>query len=94
MHIYDSLMVRAFDEPDALYGLVAESIEYPDDLSYVAFNMRPAARFHDDHPVTAQDVVFTINAQKTEGPPYSRNLLADVTEVVAETDTRVRIART
>ena len=51
-HIYDSLMVRAFDEPDAMYGLIAETIEYPTDLSYVAFNLRPEARFHDDEPVT------------------------------------------
>ncbi|MEM6897559.1 MAG: ABC transporter substrate-binding protein, partial [Pseudomonadota bacterium] len=32
IHMYDSLMVRAYDEPDALYGLVAETIEYPEDL--------------------------------------------------------------
>ena len=69
-HVYDSLMVRAYDEPDALYGLVAESIEYPEDLSYVAFNLRPEARFHDGEPVTADDVVFTVNALKTQGHPY------------------------
>jgi len=91
VHIYDSLMVRANDEPDALYGLVAETIEYPDDLSYVAFNMRPQARFQDGEPVTAQDVVFTLNALKTEGHPYYRNLLSDVISVEAETDQRVRI---
>lgn len=91
VHIYDSLMVRANDEPDALYGLIAETIEYPDDLSYVAFNMRPEARFHDGEPVTAQDVVFTINALKTDGHPYYRNLLADVIRAEAESDLRVRI---
>ncbi len=89
-HVYDGLMVRAYDEPDAIYGLIAETIEYPDDLSYVAFNMRPEARFHDGEPVTAQDVVFTINALKTEGHPYYRNLLSDVLLVEAETDLRVR----
>ncbi|MEL6682552.1 MAG: extracellular solute-binding protein [Pseudomonadota bacterium] len=89
-HIYDSLMTQSYDEPDAFYGLIAETIEYPDDLSYVAFNMRPEARFHDGEPVTAQDVVFTINALKTEGHPYYRNLLSDVENVTAETDLRVR----
>ena len=89
-HIYDSLMVRAFDEPDAMYGLIAETIEYPTDLSYVAFNLRPEARFHDGEPVTAEDVVFTINALRTEGHPFYRNLLDDVSDVVAETDHRVR----
>ncbi len=89
-HIYDSLMVRAYDEPDAMYGLIAETIEYPDDLSYVVFNLRPEARFHDGEQVTAQDVVFTINALKTDGHPYYRNLLSDVVAVEAESDQRVR----
>ena len=89
-HIYDSLMVRAFDEPDALYGLVAETIEYPDDLSYVAFEMRPEARFHDGTPLTADDVVFTIDALRTKGHPYYRNFLADVETVIAVNDHRVR----
>lgn len=90
-HVYDSLMVRAYDEPDALYGLIAESIEFPDDLSYVVFNLRSQARFHDGDPVTAQDVVFTIGALKSDGHPYYRNLLSDVQVVEAETDLRVRI---
>jgi len=90
VHIYDSLMVRAYDEPDAIYGLVAETIEYPEDLSYIIFNMRPEARFHDGEPMTADDVVFTIDALKTEGHPYYRNLLASVEQVTAETDHRVR----
>ncbi len=90
VHMYDSLMTSAYDEPDAVYGLIAESIEYPDDLSYVAFNMRPEARFHDGEPITAQDVVFTVNALQTEGHPFYRNALADITNVEAESDTRVR----
>lgn len=90
-HIYDTLMVRAYDEPDAYYGLIAKTIEYPEDLSYVVFNLRPEARFHDDTPVTADDIVFTINALKTEGHPFYRNLLGDVVEVIAENEHRVRL---
>ncbi|MEL7300646.1 MAG: extracellular solute-binding protein [Pseudomonadota bacterium] len=90
IHMYDSLMVRAYDEPDAVYGLIAETIEYDEPLTYVAFNLRPSARFHDGEPVEASDVVFTVNALKTEGHPYYRNLLADVTNVVAESSVRVR----
>ncbi len=89
-HLYDSLMVRAYDEPDALYGLIAETIEYPEDLSYIIFNLRSEARFHDGEQVTAQDVVFTVDALKTEGHPYYRNLLADILLVEAENDLRVR----
>ncbi|SEW18772.1 microcin C transport system substrate-binding protein [Cognatiyoonia koreensis] len=90
VHMYDSLMVRANDEPDAMYGLIAETIEYPDDYSYVVFNMRPEAQFHDGEPLTADDVVFTVNALKSEGHPYYRNLLSDLTDVTAETPHRVR----
>lgn len=93
-HLYDPLMARAYDEPDAVYGLIAESIEYPEDLSYLAFNLRPEARFQDGEPVTADDVVFTITSLKTMGHPYYRNLLANVEEVRAETDHRVRFELT
>ena len=89
-HVYDSLMVRANDEPDAVYGLIAETIEYADDLSTIAFDMRPEARFHDGSPVEASDVVFTIEALRTEGHPYYRNLLGNVEDVVAEGPHRVR----
>ena len=90
-HLYDGLMVRAYDEPDAVYGLVAETIEYPEDLSYIAFEMRPEARFHDGSPVEASDVVFTIEALKSDGHPYYRDLLAGVEGAVAEGPRRVRI---
>jgi microcin C transport system substrate-binding protein len=41
------LMVRAGDEPDAMYGLVAKSVAIsPDGLIY-RFTLRPQARFHD-----------------------------------------------
>ena len=89
-HVYDGLMVRANDEPDAVYGLIARTIEYPDDLSYVAFDMRTEARFHDGSPVEASDVVFTIDALKSDGHPYYRELLAGVEAVVAEGPLRVR----
>ena len=90
VHMYDSLMARAYDEPDAIYGLIAETIEYPDDLSYVTFNLRPEARFHDGTQITADDVIFTVNSLKEFGHPYYQNLLADVTGMTAESDTRIR----
>ena len=45
--LYDSLLVGSADEPDAAYGLIAESLEYPEDRSWVIFNMRPEAKFSD-----------------------------------------------
>ncbi|MEM6276069.1 MAG: extracellular solute-binding protein [Pseudomonadota bacterium] len=89
LHMFDPLMVDAHDEPDAMYGLVAETIEYPEDLSYIAFNLRPEARFHDGEPLEASDVVFTITSLKEDGHPYYRNLLASVEDVTAEGPHRV-----
>ena len=49
------------------YGLLAESIEYPADKSWVIFNMRPEARFSDGTPVTAHDVAFSHNLLLDQG---------------------------
>ncbi|MCA0871725.1 extracellular solute-binding protein [Seohaeicola saemankumensis] len=56
---YESLLIPAYDEPASYYGLVAESLEYPESQDWVIFNMRPEARFSDGTPVTAEDVVFS-----------------------------------
>ena len=88
--IFDTLMARAFDEPDALYGLVAAAIEQPDDGSWVGFRLRPEARFHDGSPITADDVVFTYRALVREGDPRYRSLFRDVAEARADGRHRVR----
>src|SRR5690554_3121441 len=79
--IFDPLMVRAYDEPDAVYGLVAESVEASDDGNSLTFHLRDGAYFHDGTPLTAEDVVFSILLLKEKGHPLiSQNLreLADV----------------
>jgi microcin C transport system substrate-binding protein len=65
--VFDSLMARSLDSRDELYGLVAESVTYPEDKSWVSFKLRPEARFSDGSPLTAEDVVFTLDAMKTMG---------------------------
>ena len=63
------LMVRAGDEPDAMYGLVAKSVQIsPDKLTY-QFTLRPEARFHDGSKLTAQDAAFSLTALKEKGHP-------------------------
>jgi microcin C transport system substrate-binding protein len=89
--LYDTLMVRAFDEPDAVYGLIAERIEYPDDRSFAIFHLREAARFHDGHPVTAEDVAFTFDILSREGLPSYRILLEDVTGTEILDDHAIRV---
>ena len=89
-HIYDTMLIRAWDEAEAYYGLLAQSIEYPEDRSWVIFNLRPEARFHDGEPVTAEDVVFTIETFKAEARPAFRFPLDDVETIEALSPTRVK----
>ncbi len=63
----ESLLTPSYDEPASYYGLVAESLEYPESQDWVIFNMRPEARFSDGTPVTADDVVFSHNILLDQG---------------------------
>ena len=63
--VLDTLMVRSLDEPSTMYGLIAESIAYPDDKSKVVFKLRKEARFHDGKPITPEDVIFSLQTLKT-----------------------------
>lgn len=64
---YESLLTPSYDEPASYYGLLAESLEYPESQDWVIFNMRPEARFSDGTPVTAEDVVFSHNILLDQG---------------------------
>lgn len=88
---FDSLMVRAFDEPDALYGLVAESVTISPDRNSYHFKLRPEARFHDGSPLTAQDLAFTYDLLKEKGHPQLRLPLGVLKEAVAEGDHAFRL---
>ena len=75
---FDTLTEHSRDEPFSEYGLIAESIEMPADRSWVIFNLRQSARFHDGSPVTLEDVIFTLETLKTKGHPFYRAYYADV----------------
>ena len=81
--LYDSLMTRALDEPDAVYGLVAKSADVAADGMSVTFKLRPEAKFSDGTAVTADDVVFSFEALKTKGHPSYRIVLRDVEKAEA-----------
>jgi microcin C transport system substrate-binding protein len=81
--LYDTLMARALDEPDAVYGLVAQSAEVAADGMSVVFKLRPEAKFADGTPVTADDIVFSFDALKTKGHPSYRIVLRDVEKAEA-----------
>jgi len=80
---FDTLMTRASDEPDAHYGLVAESVDVADDLSTYTFHLRPEAHFNDGTPLTAEDVVFSLLLLKDKGHPNISEPLQPMTKAEA-----------
>ena len=76
--VFDRLMVRAADEPDSAYGLVARTADVAADRMSVTFDLRPEARFADGSAVTADDVVFSYDTLKAKGHPSYRSQLRDV----------------
>ena len=68
-HLHDTLMTRAADEPDAMYGLLASGARVAEDGTWVEFRLRPEARFEDGSPVTVEDVVFSFESLRTKGRP-------------------------
>jgi microcin C transport system substrate-binding protein len=89
---FASLMTRAEDEPDALYGLAARSVQIsPDGLAY-RFSLRPGIKFHDGSPITAHDVAFSLQALKEKGHPIAQQLLRDFAGAQASDDATVMVS--
>lgn len=88
--VYESLMQNAWDEPFTLYGVIAESIEMPEDKSWVAFTLRPEAQWADGQPITAEDVIWTFNTLTSEGQPFFKAYYGDVETVEATGERRVK----
>ena len=83
---FDSLMTGSADEPDALYGLVARGVVVsPDKLTY-RFLLRREARFFDGSPLTAKDVVFSLNILKDKGHFTLKFPLQDLKAATVEGD--------
>ena len=88
-NLYDSLLQDSSDEASTEYGHLAQWIELPGDGLGVTFELNPAARWHDDRPITAADVVWTFETLRSQGRPFYRAYWADVASVVAEGERRV-----
>lgn len=76
--VFDSLTVQSADEPFSEYGLIAETITVADDASWVRFDLRPEARFHDGEPITVEDVIWTFDTLKSDGHPQFRIYYSEV----------------
>jgi microcin C transport system substrate-binding protein len=86
---FASLMGRAQDEPDALYGLAARSVRLSSDGLTYRFALRPGITFHDGSAITARDVVFSLQTLKEKGHPIAQQLLRDFAGADAVDDATV-----
>lgn len=77
--VFDTLMKQSEDEVSVSYGLLAEALSFPDDMSSVTFRLRPEAKWADGEPVTPDDVIFSFNAAKENSAlfgSYYRHVVA------------------
>jgi microcin C transport system substrate-binding protein len=88
--IYDSLMTNSLDEPFSEYCLLCESVEVPEDRSWVAFTLRPQAKWHDGRPISVEDVIWTFNTLREKGDPFYRYYYASVDKVEKTGDRTVK----
>ena len=79
---YESLLVTAEDDFQSQYGLIAESLEIAEDLSFAIFHLRPEARFSDGSPVTAEDVKFSFHTLVEHGRPNFAHYYENVENVI------------
>ncbi len=80
-NVWDTLLTRSADEPFTLYGLIAETVEVPDNRAWVEFQLRPEAKFSDGTPLTVEDVIFTVDLLRTKGRPIYRTRFSKVASV-------------
>ena len=83
---FATLMARADDEPDAMYGLAARAVVISNDGLTYRFLMRPEAKFHDGTALTAHDVAFSLTTLKQYGHPIITQFMRDVVSAEAQDD--------
>ena len=81
--VYQSLMTPSYDEPQSFYGLIAEAVDVAADGGSVTFTLNPKASWQDGKPITAADVVWSLNTLKEKGHPQYRALYKPITQATA-----------
>ena len=89
-YLYETLATMSSDEAFSHYGRVAKSMEVANDRSWIIFNLNEKARFHDGHPITSKDVVFSFNTLLEKGHPSYASYYRDVEKVEALSKHRVK----
>ncbi|WP_425482685.1 extracellular solute-binding protein [Chelativorans xinjiangense] len=86
--LWETLMQQSPDEPSTSHPLIAEAFKYPEDYSSATYRLDPDAHWHDGEPITAEDVVWSLDVLKDISPQHNR-YFANVTEAVALSDHEV-----
>ena len=87
--VYESLMQNSWDEPFTLYGVIAKDITIAEDKSWVRFNLREEAKWHDGVSITADDVIWTFETLTEKGQPFFKAYWGDVESIKADGDKTV-----
>ncbi len=69
--VFETLLKPAEDEVTTSYGLLAEGVAFPEDISSATFRLRPEAKWEDGKPVTPEDVIFSFEKAKELNPQYT-----------------------
>lgn len=80
-HVFESLLARGYDEPFTLYGLLAESVDMPEDRSSITFTLNPKAHFSDGEPVTVEDVIYSLETLRDKGRPNYKTYYSKVSKI-------------
>ncbi len=89
-NLYESLTTNSADEAFTEYGLIAETIEWPDDRSWVTFKIRDEAYWNDGKKIIPEDVIWTFDALMKKGHPFYKYYYADVLDVLKVNNNSVR----
>ncbi len=90
----DTLMTPSADELLAVYGLIAETVEFPEDKSWAIFNLRPEATFSDGTSITAKDFVFAFDTIREHGRPFLQSFYEEIESVEALEDHKLKFSFT
>jgi microcin C transport system substrate-binding protein len=86
---WETLCWHSPDEAFSVYGLIAETMEWPEDRSWVAFTLRPQAKWHDGSPITVEDVLWSFETLKTKGLPSYATMFGDIVKAEKTGDRKV-----
>lgn len=90
--LYETLLARSWDEPFSLYGLIAQSLDVPEDRSSITFTLNPKAHWNDGKPITVEDVLFSFQTLRDQGRPNHRTYYKKVEKAEKLDSQRVRFS--